>query len=103
MEFDKARFAAGEMPTHTRNGKKILWIADCGLDIGYPISVVFEGMPEAKNYTRDGVYHIGHTSEIDLVHHPKTEGPVGHSRQSIACFMTKILKLWRMFAGRNDR
>ena len=57
LKFDRARFEAGEMPTRTRCGWKVLWCADSGLDIDYPVAAVIvpdSGDPRMGEYTRDG-------------------------------------------------
>ncbi len=71
MKFDRARFDAGEMPTRTRNGSRVLWCADSGLDIDYPVVAIIEGY-DSIEYTRDGkAWANGPDAGHDLVHESK--------------------------------
>jgi len=70
LKFDRARFEAGEHPTRTRDGKKVLHIYDSGIG-DFPIAAWIEGGGTAT-YTRDGKW--GMTLDrhpLDLVHEPK--------------------------------
>lgn len=72
LKFDRARFDAGEMPTRTRNGLRVLWCADTGVDIERPIVALIEGDQNASNYTRSGrFWDDTEPSRNDLVHEPK--------------------------------
>lgn len=71
--FDRSRFEAGEMPTRTRDGRKVLWCADTGLDIERPIVALLAGGNLPTGYTKDGlVLTRGGETPFDLVHEPKT-------------------------------
>lgn len=73
LKFDRKRFDAGEMPTHTRCGQKVLWCSDTGLDIERPIVAMIANYGTATSYTRSGTFFIdGERSGLDLVHEPKT-------------------------------
>lgn len=72
LKFDHVRFAAGEMPTRTRNGKQVLHVHDSGLDVEYPVAAWFVGGDLPTGYTKDGlVLAGGGETPFDLVHEPK--------------------------------
>lgn len=70
LKFDRARFDAGEMPTCTRDGRKVLHIHDSGLDIDFPIVAWVEGSG-CYEYTADGRYLRHDYCAYDLVHAPQ--------------------------------
>lgn len=71
LKFDRARFDAGEMPTRTRDGRKVLKVVDSGLDLEYPLAAWIEKYG-VRSYTRNGFYfNDGRVGVFDLVHEPK--------------------------------
>lgn len=72
LKFDRARFDAGEMPTRTRGGDKVLWVADTKLPRTYPLIAIISDGGYPIQYTADGRYdHLAHNVEHDLVHEPR--------------------------------
>lgn len=72
LKFDRARLDAGEMPTRTRNGTKVLKVFDSGLNVELPIAAWLEGLSwPAFFYQPDGRYSSVHPHDLDLVHEPK--------------------------------
>lgn len=74
LKFDRARFDAGEMPTRTRDGRKVQWVADTGLERENPIIAIIEGDIVSTDYTRDGKFWADaeHDDCHDLVHEPRS-------------------------------
>lgn len=77
LKFDRARFDAGEMPTQTRDGRKVLFCTDTEIGGEFPIVAVLESkstVPDSYMYTTDGrlFNEEDHESVLDLVHEPKT-------------------------------
>ena len=75
LKFDRARFDAGEMPTRTRDGRRVLKVFDSGLDVEYPIVAWNEDYDGVCEYTREGLFltgDYGRPHAFDLVHEPKT-------------------------------
>lgn len=76
LKFNRARFDAGEMPTRTRGGFRVLKVVDSGLPVRYPIAAWIEdGDADCigpRRYSRDGRYDGPvFDSPFDLVHEPE--------------------------------
>lgn len=72
LKFDRARFDAGELPTRTRDGTKVLHVHDSGLAVGRPIVAWIEGLDAPCSYIASGEFFgSGLESVLDLVHEPK--------------------------------
>lgn len=70
LKFDRARFDAGEMPTRTRGGHKVLHVHDSGLSVDFPIVAWVEG-GGCNEFTADGRYLAYGECAYDLVHEPQ--------------------------------
>ena len=77
LKFSRARFDAGEMPTRTRGGLRVLKVVDSGLAVRYPIAAWIAGDDYddcigPRRYSRDGRYDGPvFDSPFDLVHEPR--------------------------------
>lgn len=85
LKFDCARFEAGEMPTRTRNGGKVLHIYNSGIDCDYPIVAWIKndyGCITTETYNANGyVYYEKDPYINDLVHEPKIIHRIGNRYQ----------------------
>lgn len=62
-------------PLQTRDGRKVVWVADSGLDVEYPVAAYLDGDSTVECYTRSGINNINKFSLMDLVYAPvKREG-----------------------------
>lgn len=70
VEFDRARFDSGEMPTHTRNGHRVNWVleADPSVITDHPIIAWVEGFSRPFSFTEAGKVHASMCNEFDLVY-----------------------------------
>ena len=71
LKFDRARFDAGEMPTRTRDGRKVLHVHDSRLGRDFPLVAWIEGRLGCDEYTADGRYQVYCEGPHDLVHEPQ--------------------------------
>lgn len=72
LKFDRARFDAGEMPTRTRDGRRVLHVHDSGLDVEWPIVAWVEGSAFPNIYTSGGSpFKSGRENALGLVHEPR--------------------------------
>lgn len=71
LKFDRARFDAGEMPTRTRNGMKVLHVHDSGLAVTYPIAAWIEDDTFPHSFQTDGHIYSSDEHPLDLVHEPR--------------------------------
>lgn len=75
LKFSRARFDAGEMPTRTRGGLRVLKVVDSGLAVRYPIVAWLADEDDyfgPRRYSRDGRYDGPvFDSTFDLVHEPR--------------------------------
>lgn len=82
LKFSRARFDAGEMPTRTRGGLRVLKVVDSGLAVRYPIAAwIADGDADCigpRRYSRDGRYGGPmldgpmFDNTFDLAHEPLT-------------------------------
>jgi len=71
LKFDRARFDAGEMPTRTRDGRKVLHVHDSGLGRDFPLVAWIEGRLGCDEFTADGRYQVYGEGPHDLIHEPQ--------------------------------
>lgn len=73
VEFDRARFDSGQMPTHTRNGHRVNWVmeVDPSVITDYPIVAWIEGEEKPSSFTENGEVCRGFQSSHDLVYEVK--------------------------------
>lgn len=82
-KFDRVRFLKGEMPTHTRDGHKIIKVLDSGLDVAHSMVAWIDGEIGPRHYTRLGfkVWCANPEDQIldplDLVHSTKVVHTIG--------------------------
>lgn len=95
LTFDRARFDAGEMPTRTRDGRKVLHVhdqrndddyGDYGDTRVYPLVAYIlphgKGTPEVYTHTLEGRWKYGQIHGADLVHEPLGVGVKAHVQQA---------------------
>lgn len=101
LKFDRARFDAGEMPTRTRDGRRVLRVVDSGLDCLYPLAAWVEGAGAASPFSRDGRFFVRDAlSPPDLVHEPqKVRVGLRRNPQTVSGFLPTAnpdkIDLWR--------
>lgn len=100
LKFDRARFDAGEMPTRTRDGRKVLHVHDSGLGRDFPLVAWIEGRLGCDEYTADGRYLVYGECPHDLVHEPqKVRVGLRRNSKTVSGFLPTAhpdkIDLWR--------
>lgn len=66
--FTREQFKQGKQPTHTRDGREVLFAVDSGLDVQYPIVAWLDGVDVPYRYNKNGK---NSDANLDLMYEAK--------------------------------